>query len=190
MKTDRLKGPSFPGIATGLARTSDGGEAFQVECVLLSGRGKLIVTGNLGGSARESAQVALTLARMRARGFGINPADFMRTDVHFHIPEISADKDGPSAGLAMLIALISAMTRKRVDPHLAFTGEISLSGKIHPVEGLVEKSIAAHQAGIESLFAPGGNAGEMDATAKRENLEILAVENVDEVLRRVFKKPA
>jgi len=186
MKTDRLKGLPFTGIATGLARTSDGGTAFQMECVLLSGRGKLILTGNLGGSARESAQVALTLARMRAHSLGIDPADFMRTDVHFHIPKISADKDGPSAGLTMLMALISAMARKRTDPRLAFTGEISLSGKIHAVDWLAEKSIAALQAGVSRLFAP----AESVSGIKVKGLEIIPVENVDEVLRMVFKKPA
>ncbi len=180
-----------PGMVTALAWTPAGGETLRVECALLSGKGKLLLTGQLGDVMKESAQLALTLARERARRFGVDPADFHKTDVHLHLPEGAISKDGPSAGVALLLALVSAMTRKPVDPRLAFTGEISLAGKIHAVGGLPEKTVAALQAGITRVCVPRENAPEireLPAAAKR-GLKILSVDHVDQALRLVFGSP-
>ena len=186
------KAQGIPGIATALAVTPAGGVTTRVECLLLSGRGRLIVTGNLVGEAKDSCQVALSLARSKARRLGINPADFLRTDVHFHVPEGLPAKDGPSAGLAMFIALISALTRKAVDPRIAFTGEISLFGKVEGVTGLPQKAFAALQAGITRVYAPGENvseAGHLVEDTKHE-FDLVAVDHVDTVLTQVFGKKA
>lgn len=179
-----------PGVVTALALTPSGGVTTSMECLLLSGRGRLILTGNLVGEAKDSCQVALSLARSRARRFGINPAEFLGTDVHFHVPEGLPAKDGPSAGLAMLVALVSAMTRKAVDPSLAFTGEISLSGKIHAISGLPEKSAAARKAGITRVFAPQENVLEAGSSGKdkKKGFEIAGVDHIDTVLEQVFGK--
>jgi ATP-dependent Lon protease len=179
-----------PGVVTALALTPTGGVTTSIECLLLSGRGRLILTGNLVGEAKDSCQVALSLARSRARRFGINPAEFLRTDVHFHVPEGLPAKDGPSAGLAMLVALVSAMTRQAVDPGLAFTGEISLSGKIHAISGLPEKSAAALKAGVTRVYAPKDNVSEAGGleTKKKKGFEIAGVDHIDIVLEQVFGK--
>jgi len=174
----------IPGMVTALALTPSGGVTTRIECLLLSGRGRLVLTGNLMGEAKDSCQVALSLARSRARRFGINPAEFLRTDVHFHIPEGLSAKDGPSAGLAMLVALVSAMTRKVVNPGLAFTGEIPLSGKIHAISGLPEKSAAALKAGITCIYAPKENVSEAGSLGKEKEkgFEIAGVDHKDFLL--------
>ena len=177
------------GVANALALTSSGARVAQVECLLLSGHGKLILTGNLVGEARDAAQVALSLARTRARKFGIDPADFLRTDVHFHIPGGGiARKGGPSAGLAMFVALVSAMTRKPVDSTMAFTGEISLSGAVLPIDGVLKKIKAASQAGITRLFIPSDNAsqaGKLPA-ASRKILNTVSIQSIDEAMEMIF----
>ena len=180
----------IPGIATALAVTPAGGVTTRVECLLLSGRGRLIVTGNLVGEAKDSCQVALSLARSKARRFGINPAEFLRTDVHFHVPEGLPAKDGPSAGLAMFIALVSALTRKPVDSGIAFTGEISLFGKIEGITGLPEKAIAALQAGITRVYAPTANVSEAGHLVEdtKKKFDLVPVDHVDTVLTQVFGK--
>jgi len=161
-----------------------------MECVLLSGNGKLIVTGNLGKEARDSAQVALTLARSRARRLGIPPADFLRTDVHFHVPGGPARKDGVSAGLAMYMALVSAITRKPLDPKTAFAGELSLSGKLYPAGGIFEKFSAAEMAGILHLLIPKADADELKAASRKEGTpNLVLIEHSDEALTFVFGKP-
>ena len=176
------------GVVTGLAWTPVGGEILRVECTLLSGKGRLHLTGNLGDVMKESAQIALTLARERARRYGVDPEVFHKTDIHLHVPEGSIPKDGPSAGIAMTLALISAMTRQKVDPKIAFTGEISLVGKIHAIGGLPEKAIAALQAGVTRILVPGENAPEvreLPPEAKR-GLQIDQVETIDAVLAELF----
>ena len=175
-----------PGIVKALALTPKGATVAQVECLLLSGRGRLILTGNLIGEAKDSAQVAVSLARVRAKKFGINPAEFLQTDIHFHIPG-GPTKDGPSAGLAFLAALVSAMTRKPVDSKTAFTGELSLSGKIIGVGGFSKKSLAAFDAGIARLFAPDENISEINKLLpKRHSMKMIAANQIDEVLSHLF----
>jgi ATP-dependent Lon protease len=179
-----------PGIVTGLAWTAAGGETLRLECTLLSGRGKLTLTGNLGDVMKESAQIALTLARQRAQRFGIDPALFQKTDIHLHVPEGAIAKDGPSAGVPMVLALVSAMTRRPVDPRFAFTGEVSLSGNVHAVGGLPEKALAALQSGVTRIGLPRENApeaGELPREAKK-GLKVVLIDHVDQALEAVFGK--
>ncbi|MBW8890131.1 MAG: endopeptidase La [Fibrobacteres bacterium] len=177
-----------PGVITGLAWTPAGGELLRVECTLLSGKGHLHLTGHLGEVMKESARIAVTLARERARRYGIDPEIFQKTDIHLHVPEGSIPKDGPSAGIAMTLALISAMTRRAVDPKIAFTGEISLVGRIHAIGGLPEKSLAALQAGVVRVVLPAENAadvGELPPEAKA-SLTISQFEHIDPILRELL----
>jgi ATP-dependent Lon protease len=179
-----------PGVVTGLAWTPVGGEILRVECTLLSGKGRLHLTGNLGDVMKESAQIALTLTRERARRYGIDPDIFHKTDIHLHVPEGSIPKDGPSAGVAMTLALISAMTRQKVDPKIAFTGEVSLVGKVHGVGGLPEKTIAALQAGVTRVVLPKENRPEIRELPKeaKRGLKISEAAHIDEVLKELFKE--
>ncbi|HKP95941.1 MAG TPA: endopeptidase La [Fibrobacteria bacterium] len=183
---------SNPGVVTGLAWTPVGGEILRVECTLLSGKGRLHLTGHLGEVMKESAQIALTLVRERARRYGVDPEVFHKTDIHLHVPEGSIPKDGPSAGIAITLALVSAMTRRKVDPKIAFTGEVSLVGKIHAIGGLPEKSLAALQAGVNRVMVPLENnpeVRELPAEAKK-GLKIDLVDHIDDVLAAVFKPSA
>jgi len=181
-----------PGIVTGLAWTPVGGETLRVECTLLSGRGRLTLTGNLGEVMKESAQIALTLARQRAQRYGIDPALFQKTDIHLHVPEGAISKDGPSAGIALVLALVSAMTRRPVDPRLAFTGEVSLSGDLHAIGGLPEKALAALQNGATRLCIPRENAADAGELPKeaRFGLKVTLCGHIDEVLALVFGSKA
>lgn len=177
------------GVVTGLAWTPVGGEILRIECTLLSGKGRLHLTGNLGEVMKESAQIALTLTRERARRYGIDPEIFHKTDIHLHVPEGSIPKDGPSAGVAMTLALISAMTRQKVDPKIAFTGEISLVGKIHAVGGLPEKTLGALQAGVTKVVVPAENnpeVRELPPEAKK-GLTLILATHIDDVLATLFK---
>ncbi len=181
-----------PGVVTGLAWTPVGGEILRVECTLLSGKGRLNLTGHLGEVMKESAQIALTLVRERASRYGVDPAVFHKTDIHLHVPEGSIPKDGPSAGLAITLALISAMTRQKVDPKIAFTGEVSLVGKVHAIGGLPEKALAALQAGVNRIMVPEENnpeIRELPPEAKK-GLKIQTVDHIDKVLAVLFKQKA
>ena len=185
-----LKDPR-PGVVTGLAYTPVGGEILQIECTLLSGRGRLSLTGTLGDVMKESAQIALTLVRERARLFGIDPSVFRQTDIHIHIPEGAIPKDGPSAGIALTLALLSAVTRQPVDPTVAFTGEVSLTGRLHAIGGLTEKSIAALQAGVKTLHLPSENEKQIAELPiqVRKGIKIHRHEHIDEIIKALFKKP-
>ena len=183
---------TIPGMVTGLAWTPVGGEILRVECTLLSGKGRLHLTGHLGDVMKESAQIALTLVRERARRYGVDPDIFHKTDIHLHVPEGSIPKDGPSAGIAMTLALVSAMTRQKVDPKIAFTGEVSLVGKVHAIGGLPEKSLAALQAGVTQVVVPEENkpeVRELPPEAKK-GLKIVQVDHIDEILALLFKPTA
>ena len=183
---------SGPGVVTGLAWTPVGGEILRVECTLLSGKGRLHLTGHLGEVMKESAQIALTLVRERARRYGVDPEVFHKTDIHLHVPEGSIPKDGPSAGIAITLALVSAMTKQKVDPRFAFTGEVSLVGKIHAIGGLPEKSLAALQAGVTQVMVPQENnpeVRELPPEAK-QGLKIIQVDHIDDVLAVLFKPAA
>jgi len=184
----RLPKPGKFGVITGLAWTSVGGEILLIECKLLSGRGHLLLTGKLGDVMKESAQIALSLVRERLHRFGIDPAVVRKTDIHIHVPEGAVPKDGPSAGIALTLALLSAFTRTPVSPDVAFTGEVSLTGDLLPIGGLNEKALAALGAGVKTLYIPKQNekdVAELPMPA-RKGLKIHTKEHIDELIRILF----
>jgi len=178
-----------PGVITGLAYTPVGGEILQIECTLLSGRGRITLTGTLGDVMKESAQIALTLVRQRAIRFGVDPEIFRKTDIHIHIPEGAVPKDGPSAGIALTLALLSAVTRQAVPAQVAFTGEVSLTGRVHAIGGLTEKSIAALQAGVTTLHLPSDNERQLSELPSlvKKGLTIYKHSHIDEIIKVLFK---
>src|SRR5580658_347171 len=153
---------SIPGVATGLAWTPVGGDILFIEATRIPGSGRLILTGQLGEVMKESAQAALSIVKNRAVALGIDPARFEKSDIHVHVPAGATPKDGPSAGLAMFMALVSLMTDRTVRSDTAMTGEISLRGLVLPVGGIKEKVIAAHSAGIKRVMLPARNRRDYD----------------------------
>jgi len=191
---NQLPEPGRPGVVTGLAWTSVGGEILPIECSLMSGKGNLLMTGKLGDVMKESAQIALSLVRERFEEFGIDPEKFAKTDIHIHVPEGAVPKDGPSAGIALTLCLLSAFTRHPIAPDIAFTGEVSLTGACLPIGGLNEKALAALQAGVKTLRLPAQNqkdVNELPAPAKK-GLKIYTHKHIDEIIKILFKdvKPA
>jgi ATP-dependent Lon protease len=175
--------PAAPaGVTLGLALTSKGATIATVECLPLPGRGKIILTGNLVGSARDAAHLAVSLARSRAKQLGLDAALFLHTDLHFHVMDPLPQKGGPSIGLPMFVALVSALTKKPVDPKYAFTGELSLTGKVYAVEGIAAKVQAAARAGVTKLYAPVENVAEMKGKKLPKGLVLVSVEKVNETL--------
>ena len=155
---DRYEGNDYAGVVTGLAWTSVGGEILSVESSLSKSKTpRLTLTGNLGDVMKESAQIALEYARAHASKFDIDPRIFEQYSLHIHVPEGAIPKDGPSAGITMVSSIISAMTRRRVAPRLAMTGEITLRGKVLPVGGIKEKILAAKRAGIDTIILSSQN---------------------------------
>ena len=181
------------GIVTGLAWTEMGGEILTTEATIMPGKGKLIITGKLGEVMQESAQAAMSYVRSRADRFGIDRKMFENYDIHVHLPEGAIPKDGPSAGVTMCTALVSALTRVQVRRDVAMTGEITLRGRVLPIGGLKEKTLAAHRAGIKTVLIPKANKKDLKDIPKkiRQALRIVPVEFVDEVLREalVLEKP-
>ncbi|MFA7495283.1 MAG: endopeptidase La [Acidithiobacillus sp.] len=172
------------GEVTGLAWTEVGGELLSIEAVVVPGRGKLLITGKLGDVMQESIQAAMSVVRARSRALGI-PADFYQNrDVHIHVPEGATPKDGPSAGIGMATALVSALTSIPVNATVAMTGEITLRGEVLPIGGLKEKLLAAHRGGISTVLIPAENAKDLQEIPKnvRDALTIKPVRWIDEVL--------
>ena len=188
---NRLPAPGHHGVITGLAWTSVGGEILTLECMLLSGKGHLMLTGKLGDVMKESAQIALSLVRERLHRFGIDPAIVKKTDIHIHVPEGAVPKDGPSAGIALTLALLSAFTRRPVSPDIAFTGEVSLTGDLLPIGGLNEKALAAQEAGVKTLYLPEGNKKDVTElpTPAKKGLKIHPKKHIDEIIKELFPKP-
>ncbi|HXE77598.1 MAG TPA: endopeptidase La [Rhodanobacter sp.] len=145
------------GLVTGLAWTQVGGELLSIECSVMPGKGRLLHTGHLGDVMKESVQAALSVVRARVDQLGIDPEFHQKLDVHFHVPEGATPKDGPSAGVAMCVALVSVLTRVPVRSEVAMTGEITLRGRVLPIGGLKEKLLAAHRGGITTVIIPEGN---------------------------------
>jgi ATP-dependent Lon protease len=172
------------GVATGVTWTEMGGDVLGVEVTLLPGKGSLLLTGQLGEVMRESAQAALSYARARAVEFGIPPETFEKHDVHVHVPSGAIPKEGPSAGITIATALVSALMRRPVARDVAMTGEITLRGRVLPVGGLREKVLAAHRAGIKTFVLPGRNRKDLDEVpaAVRRDLRFVFAEEMGQVL--------
>jgi ATP-dependent Lon protease len=172
------------GIATGLAATAAGGDVLFVEASAVSGKGRLILTGKLGDVMQESAQAALTYARSRASVLNISLDAFDRNDIHIHVPAGAIPKDGPSAGVTMATALVSALTRRRIRKDVAMTGEITLRGKVLPVGAVRDKVLAAHRAGSTCVIIPAENESDLIDVPDdvRRDLQVALVESVDQVL--------
>ncbi|MBZ0189438.1 MAG: endopeptidase La, partial [Candidatus Obscuribacterales bacterium] len=177
------------GVVTGLAWTETGGETLQVEVNTMPGKGKLQLTGQLGDVMKESAQAAFSYIKSHARDLEIDPAFQDEIDVHIHIPEGAIPKDGPSAGVAMCTALISAICKRPVLASVAMTGEITLRGRILPIGGLKEKVLAALRAGIKTVIFPSGNEKDLQEIPDyvKEKVDLVSVAHLDEVYPLVFK---
>jgi len=174
---------------TGLAWTEVGGELLTIEAATVPGKGKLIHTGQLGEVMQESIQAAMTVVRSRASVLGIDEDFHQKSDVHIHVPEGATPKDGPSAGIGMCAALVSALTKISVRSNVAMTGEITLRGEVLPIGGLKEKLLAAHRGGIDTVLIPDGNEKDLTEIPKniKDKLTILPVKWIDEVLEHALQ---
>src|SRR6516225_1527983 len=175
---------SIPGVATGLAWTPVGGDILFIEATAIPGNGRLILTGQLGEVMKESAQAALSIVKSRASSYGIETSRFEKTDIHIHVPAGATPKDGPSAGVAMFMALVSLMTDRTVRSDTAMTGEISLRGLVLPVGGIKEKVVGAHRAGIRRIMLPARNRKDYDDIPEiaRKEVEFIWLERVEEAV--------
>jgi ATP-dependent Lon protease len=173
------------GVSTGLAWTEVGGEILETEVSLLKGKGKLILTGKLGEVMQESARAAVSYLRSRSDDFGLDPEFNEKFDLHIHVPEGAIPKDGPSAGITMATALVSALTKSPVRRDVAMTGEITLRGKVLPVGGIKDKTLAAFRAGLTEVILPKENEKDLEEIPAevRDRLQVHLVESMDEVLR-------
>lgn len=187
-RPDHIFEENIIGMVNGLAWTSVGGEMLRIEVGIMKGTGKLQLTGSLGDVIKESAQIAVSYVRSRAEDFGIDPDFYKKQDIHIHAPEGAVPKDGPSAGVAMITALVSALTEKPIRRDVAMTGEVTLRGLVLPIGGLREKSMAAYRAGATIVFIPNDNKGDLEEvdTVVKEHIEFIPVENVEEVLERAI----
>ena len=176
------------GIVTGLAWTDVGGELLTIEGVMMPGKGKMTVTGNLRDVMKESISAAASFVRSRAITYGIEPPMFDRRDIHVHVPEGATPKDGPSAGVAMATAIISVMTGIPIRHDVAMTGEITLRGRVLPIGGLKEKLLAAARGGIKTVLIPEDNAKDLTeiSDAIKGGLDIIPVSRLDEVVAKAL----
>ncbi|MFZ0721373.1 MAG: endopeptidase La [Xanthobacteraceae bacterium] len=180
---------SIPGVATGLAWTPVGGDILFIEATRIPGSGRLILTGQLGEVMKESAQAALSIVKNRAVALGIDPARFEKSDIHVHVPAGAIPKDGPSAGVAMFMALTSLMTDRTIRSDSAMTGEISLRGLVLPVGGIKEKVVAAHSAGIRRVMLPARNRRDYDDIPEiaRKEMEFVWLERVEQAVEAALE---
>ncbi|MBM4762467.1 endopeptidase La [Bacillus sp. B15-48] len=172
------------GVATGLAYTSVGGDTLQIEVSLSPGKGKLVLTGKLGDVMKESAQAAFSYVRSKTKELGIDEDFHEKLDIHIHVPEGATPKDGPSAGITIATALVSALSGKPIRREVGMTGEITLRGRVLPIGGLKEKTLSAHRAGLTKIILPKDNEKDIDDIPEsvREQLQFVLVSHVDEVL--------
>ncbi len=176
-------------MATGLAWTELGGELLATEVTVMPGKGKLIITGRLGDVMQESAQAALSYVRSRADELGLERDFYQNVDIHIHVPEGAIPKDGPSAGITMATALVSALTQVPVRHDLAMTGEVTLRGRVLPIGGLKEKVLAAHRGGIKTVLIPAENEKDIlghPANDPARRVELSLVDHMDQVLRKAL----
>ena len=178
------------GQVTGLAWTQVGGELLTIEAVVLPGKGKTIITGKLGDVMQESIHAAMSVVRSRAKKLGIPENFYEKNDIHIHLPEGATPKDGPSAGIGITSAIVSALTNISVRADVAMTGEITLRGEVLPIGGLKEKLLAAHRGGIKTVLIPEQNAKDLTEISDevKNTLEIHPVRWIDEVLELTLTK--
>ncbi|NWF52561.1 MAG: endopeptidase La [Nitrospirae bacterium] len=178
------------GVATGLAWTETGGDLIYVEATPMRGKGQLTLTGQLGDVMKESAQAALSYVRSKSKNLGIKDDLFAKTDLHIHVPAGAIPKDGPSAGITMATAIASALTGKPVSKNIAMTGEVTLRGRVLPVGGLKEKTLAAKRMGIKKVIIPKRNKKDLDDIPKyiKKDMEFILAETMDDVLKVALKK--
>ncbi len=179
-----------PGVVTGLAWTSVGGDILFIESIISNGKGSLTMTGNLGTVMKESATIALEYIKAKHNELGISQDDIEKKNIHVHVPEGATPKDGPSAGIAMLTSMVSSFKNKKVKPHLAMTGEITLRGKVLPVGGIKEKLLAATRAGIREVILCEANRKDVEEIKKDylKNLAVHYVSWMNEVLELALEK--
>ncbi|MBQ9441979.1 MAG: endopeptidase La [Selenomonadaceae bacterium] len=184
LQTKAEKKPQV-GVSTGMAWTEVGGDILPTEAIILKGKGKLLLTGKLGEVMQESAQAGLTYIRSRSDLMKLDDDFYEKNDIHIHVPEGAVPKDGPSAGITMATAMISALTKRKVRSDVAMTGEITLRGNVLPIGGLKEKVLAAYREGMHTIILPKENARDIEDIPEvvREKLEFVPVENMDEVLK-------
>jgi ATP-dependent Lon protease len=190
-KTSLDQSTQRTGLATGLAWTEMGGDVLEIEATILPGKGGLTLTGQLGDVMQESAHAALSYIRSRATELGLKSSFYSSKDIHLHIPEGATPKDGPSAGITMCVALVSALTKNLVKPLLAMTGEITLRGRVLAVGGLKEKLLAARHHAIKTVILPQENKEDIEEILREigtQDLEIIFVENMDQVLTQALVK--
>lgn len=186
----KKEGENQVGVVTGLAYTSFGGDVLPVEVTSFEGKGRLILTGKLGDVMKESSEIALGFVKSHANEFKIDPKFFETHDIHLHVPEGAVPKDGPSAGVTMTTAIVSALTHTPVYANLAMTGEVTLRGNVLPIGGLKEKSLAAHRVGIEKILIPNLNQKDLDDVPQvvKDAIKFVPVSNVMQVLKEALVK--
>jgi ATP-dependent Lon protease len=184
----QIDGEDQVGVVTGLAWTEVGGELLTIEGVMMPGKGRMTVTGNLRDVMKESISAAASYVRSRAIDFGIEPPLFDKRDIHVHVPEGATPKDGPSAGIAMVTAIVSVLTGIPVRKDIAMTGEVTLRGRVLPIGGLKEKLLAALRGGIKKVLIPEENAKDLADIPDnvKNSLEIVPVSRVGEVLKHAL----
>ena len=178
------------GVSTGLAWTEVGGDVLPTEVSIMKGKGKLILTGQLGDVMKESAQAGISYIRSRAEDLHISEDFHENQDIHIHLPEGAIPKDGPSAGITMATAVVSALTGRKVRSDVAMTGEITLRGRDLPIGGLKEKLLAAKNAGIQTVLIPKENTADVEELSSEitKGLEIIPVETMEEVLKKALTR--
>jgi len=189
--SDMAKEDDEVGVATGVAVTESGGELIPVEVTIMDGRGDFLLTGQLGQVMQESARAALSYARSRSDALGVLPEFFDNHMVHLHVPAGAIPKDGPSAGITMGTALVSALTARPIRKEVAMTGEVTLRGRVLPIGGLKEKALAAFRAGCTTFILPDSNAKDLVDVPQevRDHMSFIPVKNMDDVLRVALLEP-
>ena len=185
---DKASKKAEVGIVRGLAWTSVGGDTLEIEVNVMPGKGEIQLTGKLGDVMKESAMTALSYVRSIGKTYDIKPEFFKENDFHIHVPEGAVPKDGPSAGITMATAILSAVAGKKVDPLVAMTGEVTLRGRVLPIGGLKEKVLAAKNAGIKKVLVPFDNQKDIDEISEeiKEGIEIIFVEKMEQVIKQAF----
>jgi ATP-dependent Lon protease len=183
-ESDSSESIDIPGIATGLAVTPVGGDILFIEATRMKGKGEFTLTGQLGDVMRESARIALSYVRSKASELGVDPAAFAESDVHVHVPAGATPKDGPSAGVAMTMAIASLFTGRPVNGTVGMTGEVTLRGRVLPIGGVKMKVLAAHRAGLTTVILPKRNERDLEDVPAdvRERMSFVLVERIDDAL--------